>query len=65
MSEVSQPAPGKIAASYALGMCAIGLIALLWMRGLLRPALPILLIVAVVLILRRVLKALRAPPPRD
>jgi hypothetical protein len=61
VSEAGVPAPPRLAASYALGICGIGVIIVLWMRGLLRPLLPVLLLVAFVLIVRRVIKAITAP----
>ena len=51
----------RLAAGYALGACGIAVIVLLWMRGMLRLMLPILLLVGAILVLRRVIKAIRAP----
>ena len=59
--EPKSASPTRLAASYALGLCGITVLVLLWMRGLLRPMLPVLVLVALVLVLRRVIKAVRAP----
>jgi apolipoprotein N-acyltransferase len=44
------PAPSKLAASYFLWVAGITVLGLLWFRGLLRPMMPILLILAGVLV---------------
>lgn len=61
MSESKPVSPRKQAAGYFLGVCGIGLLVLLWFRGLLRPMMPVLIILAGVLVLMRVIKAIRAP----
>jgi hypothetical protein len=63
VSEVGQPAARRLAAGYVLG--AVGVLALfvLWTRGLLRPLLPVLVIVGIGLVVRQVWKAIAAPPP--
>lgn len=61
MPEPAQPAPRRLAAGYALTLCGFGVLFVLWTRGLLRPLLPVLLIIALILVLRRVLKAITAP----
>ena len=61
----SPPPPRRIAAGYVLGVVGVLALCVLWLRGLLRPALPLLLVVAIVLVLRRVWKAITAPLPPE
>jgi len=55
--------PQRLAAGYALGFVALFLGVVLWMRGLFRLVVPILLLVLAVVFLRRVWRAIRAPLP--
>ena len=55
--------PGRTAAGYVLGICGIGVLVVLWLRGLLRPLLPLLLAVGAALVVRRIWRAITAPPP--
>lgn len=52
---------GRLASGYFLGAFAVAVCALLWLRGLGRMMIPLLLIVAVVYGLRRFIRLLREP----
>jgi hypothetical protein len=62
---VTAPAPaprrGSIAAIYVLGIVFVGLVIALWLRGLGRVLIPVLLLGAVAYGLHRLVKAIKAP----
>lgn len=55
----------RVAAGWFLFIAAIGLLILLGIRGLLRPMLPVIGIAAVVWVMGRVVRAIKAPPPPE
>ncbi|MFO1076910.1 MAG: hypothetical protein U1E73_04200 [Planctomycetota bacterium] len=63
MTTAAGRSPQRVAAGWFLFFAAIGAVALLAMRGLLRPLLPVLVLAAVVWGVGRVVRALKAPPP--
>ena len=65
MTDGGEPSvrPQKLAASYFLGIFLVALAVALWMRGLGRFLLPIVIVVIVLALLGRVVKAIRAPLP--
>lgn len=57
----STPSPGRIAATYVLGIVLVGVVIALWLRGLGRVLIPVLLLGGVAYVLHRVVKAIKAP----
>ncbi len=55
------PAPQRMAATWFLGLLAVGVAVFAWSRGMGRVLLPLLAIGGVALVLSRLKKALRAP----
>jgi len=55
--------PQKLAASYFLGIFMVVLAVAMWMRGMGRFLLPLVIAVIVVSVLGRIVKAIRAPLP--
>lgn len=55
--------PQRLAAGYALAFVALLLGVVLWLRGMFRLVVPILLLVLAVVFVRRVWRAIRAPLP--
>ncbi|MBL8755854.1 MAG: hypothetical protein JNK15_21335 [Planctomycetes bacterium] len=55
------PKPGGIAATYVLGIVFVGLVVALWLRGLGRVLIPVLLLGAAAYGLHRLVKAIKAP----
>jgi hypothetical protein len=61
--EIQPLPPAKLAAGYFLAFAALALGIALWLRGLARLILPIALLVVFVVVLKRVVRAIKAPIP--
>lgn len=57
------PSPPRLAAGYFLGFVFFALAVALWLRGLGRLLLPLLLVGGVAYVVVRVVRAIRAPVP--
>lgn len=55
--------PAKLAAGYFLAFAALALGVALWLRGLARLVIPLALLVVFVVVLKRLVRAIKAPVP--
>lgn len=60
---MSDVRPQRLAAGYALGLLAIALVVAMWLRGVARFAVPVLLIALAGWLLARLLRKVREPLP--
>ena len=63
MTEAPKTSPQRMAAGYFLGVFAVVLVVLLWLRGGGRLVLPLLAVGLLAVLVAKIVRALRAPLP--
>lgn len=61
--EIKPLPPAKLAAGYFLAFAALALGVALWLRGMGRLLIPLLLVVLAIVVLTRIVRAIKAPVP--